>query len=75
MDNSDKLKLKSKLDKALTLQKEKQKLHLEQLSMSEEDRVIKVVCELVDDKDLYRRCSYKDKALCCCTEDQFESWL
>lgn len=51
MDNSDKLKLKSKLDKALTLQKEKQKLHLEQLSMSEEDRVIKVVCELVDDKD------------------------
>ena len=63
VDNSDKLKLKSKLDKALTLQKEKQKLHLEQLSMSEEDRVIKVVCELVDDKDLYRRCSYKDKAL------------
>ena len=63
VDNSDKLKLKSKLDKALTLQKEKQKLHLEQLSMSDEDRVIKVVCELVDDKDLYRRCSYKDKAL------------
>lgn len=64
VDNSDKLKLKSKLDKALTLQKEKQKLHLEQLSMSEEDWVIKVVCELIDDEDLYcSRCSYKDKAL------------
>lgn len=62
VDNSDKLKLKSKLDKALTLQKEKQKLHLEQLSMSEEDRVIKVVYELIDDK-LYEKCSYKNKAL------------
>ena len=49
MDNSDKLKLKSKLDEALILQKEKQKLHLEQLSISEEDRVIKVVYELKSD--------------------------
>ena len=63
VDNSDKLKLKSKLDKALTLQKEKQKLHLEQLSMSEEDRVIKVVYELISDKELYKKCVYRDKAL------------
>lgn len=63
VDNSDKLKLKSKLDKALTLQKEKQKLHLEQLGMSEKDRVIKAVYELIDDEKLYKKCSYKNKAL------------
>lgn len=63
MDKEGKLNLSSKLDTALEFQKEKQRRHLEQLSIPEEDKVVMFIKTLMEDKELYREYNYEKRAL------------
>lgn len=60
VDKDGKLSLSSKLDKALELQKEKQRLHLSKVTLSDEEKVIKVVYEMLTD-ETYTRLSHQKK--------------
>ena len=60
VDKDGKLSLSSKLDKALELQKEKQRLHLSKVTLSDEEKVIKVVYEMLKD-ETYTRLSHQKK--------------
>lgn len=62
IDKNGRLDLSSKLDKALAFQKEKQKLHLSRINMSEEEYVIKMIYQMLTD-ETYKKYGHKNKAV------------
>lgn len=63
VDKEGQLNFTSKLNEALEFQKEKQKVHLEQINLSEEDRVVLFINKLIEDKDLYKEYNYEKRQL------------
>lgn len=63
VDKENKLNLSSRLSTALEFQKEKQKIHLEQLNIPEEDKVVMFIHSLIGDAELYREYNYEKKDL------------
>ena len=63
VDKENKLNLSSRLSTALEFQKEKQKIHLEQLNIPEEDKVVMFIHSLIVDAELYREYNYEKKDL------------
>ena len=59
----NKLNLSSRLSTALEFQKEKQKIHLEQLNIPEEDKVVMFIHSLIGNAELYREYNYEKKDL------------
>ena len=70
MDKEGKLNLSSKLNTALEFQKEKQRRHLKQLSIPEEDKVVMFINALIENRDLYREYNYEKRELYTARKDE-----